>query len=68
MDAGHDPATLSAMELGLSKEIAMKRYSRYLTSMRSRSSSTPGAGDDDLDKLLNNDIRKKLKIIPENVT
>ncbi|XP_061353464.1 serine carboxypeptidase-like 51 [Gastrolobium bilobum] len=66
VDAGNDSVTLSAMELGLSKEIAIKRYSKYLTSMRSRSSS-PG-GDVDLDKLLNGVIKKKLKIIPENVT
>ncbi|XP_020212596.1 serine carboxypeptidase-like 51 [Cajanus cajan] len=56
---------LSAMELGLYKEISMKRYSRYLTFLRSR--STPG-GDNDLDELLNGAIKKKLKIIPENVT
>ncbi|KAL2328531.1 hypothetical protein Fmac_021958 [Flemingia macrophylla] len=56
---------ISAMELGLYKEISMKRYSRYLTSLRSR--STPG-GDVDLGELLNGAIKKKLKIIPENVT
>ncbi|CAL0304044.1 unnamed protein product [Lupinus luteus] len=65
VDAGSDSVTLSAVELGLSREISMKRYSQYLTSMRSRSS--PG-GDGDLGELLNGPIKKKLKIIPENVT
>ncbi|KAE9616721.1 hypothetical protein Lal_00034494 [Lupinus albus] len=64
-DAESDSVTLSAVKLGLSREISMKRYSQYLTSMRSRSS--PG-GDGDLGELLNGPIKKKLKIIPENVT
>lgn len=63
-DAGGDD--IAAMELGSYEKLSMEKYSRYLTSMRSRSSS-PG-GDDDLDKLLNGVIKKKLKIIPENVT
>ncbi|ESW04351.1 hypothetical protein PHAVU_011G087900 [Phaseolus vulgaris] len=63
-DAGSDD--VAALELGLYKKISTKRYSRYLTSLRSRSKS-PG-GDNDLDKLLNGVIKKKLKIIPENVT
>ncbi|KAL9296820.1 hypothetical protein ACSQ67_022716 [Phaseolus vulgaris] len=63
-DAGSDD--VATLELGLYKKISTKRYSRYLTSLRSRSKS-PG-GDDDLDKLLNGVIKKKLKIIPENVT
>ncbi|KAK7312617.1 hypothetical protein VNO77_36601 [Canavalia gladiata] len=62
-DAGS--SDLSAMELGLLQEITIKRYSKYLTSMRSR--SNPG-GEGDLDELLNGVIKKKLKIIPENVT
>ncbi|KAJ1397777.1 Peptidase S10, serine carboxypeptidase [Sesbania bispinosa] len=44
------------------KETTVKRYSKYLTS---RSRSSP---DDVLSNLLNGAIRKKLKIIPENVT
>ncbi|CAJ1979211.1 unnamed protein product [Sphenostylis stenocarpa] len=63
-DAGSDDVV--TLELGLYKKVSMKRYSRYLSSLRSRSIS-PG-GDDDLDKLLNGVIKKKLKIIPENVT
>ncbi|XP_027346055.1 serine carboxypeptidase-like 51 [Abrus precatorius] len=56
---------ISAMELGLFPKISIKRYSKYLTAMRSR--STPGGGAD-LDELLNGVIKKKLQIIPENVT
>jgi len=63
-DAGSDD--VATLELGLYKKISMKRYSRYLTSLRSRS-RTPG-GEVDLDTLLNGVIKKKLKIIPENVT
>lgn len=57
---------ISALEVGLLKERSMKRYSKYLTSLRTRSSS-PG-GDGELSTLLNGVIKKKLKIIPENVT
>ncbi|BAT90485.1 Serine carboxypeptidase-like 51 [Vigna angularis] len=63
-DAGSDD--VATLELALYKKISMKRYSRYLTSLRSRS-RTPG-GADDLDTLLNGVIKKRLKIIPENVT
>ncbi|KAK2380182.1 serine carboxypeptidase [Trifolium repens] len=66
VDAGSDSVTIAASELGLLKEISMKRYSKYLTSLRTRY-STPG-GDGDVDTLLNGVIKKKLKIIPENVT
>uniref|UniRef100_A0A5B7A422 Carboxypeptidase n=1 Tax=Davidia involucrata TaxID=16924 RepID=A0A5B7A422_DAVIN len=60
LDSGMDPVSLTAAEL--SKEIAMKRYSRYLDSLR----ISPGGGGD-LDSLMNGAIRKKLKIIPNNV-
>ncbi|KAK7262227.1 hypothetical protein RJT34_29790 [Clitoria ternatea] len=63
-DAGS--GDIAALELGLFQKVSMKRYSKYLTSLRS-SSSSPGGGDD-LDKLLNGVVKKKLKIIPENVT
>ncbi|KAI9076246.1 hypothetical protein K1719_041819 [Acacia pycnantha] len=63
LDSGSDSATLSAMKLGLSREIAIRQYSKYLTLGR----KSPG-GDADLDTLLNGVIKKKLKIIPENVT
>jgi len=52
------------MELGLFKEVSMMRYSKYLSSK----TSYLGSEDDDLERLLNGVIRKKLKIIPENVT
>lgn len=65
VDAGSG-SDISAMAVGLLKERSSKRYSKYLTSLRTRSSS-PG-GDDALGSLLNGVIKKKLKIIPENVT
>ncbi|KAL6967132.1 Serine carboxypeptidase-like 51 [Sarracenia purpurea var. burkii] len=60
LDSGMDPVSLTAAEL--SKGIAMRRYSRYLDSLR----PSPD-GDGDLGSLMNGDIRKKLKIIPDNV-
>lgn len=42
----------------------LNKYSRYLSSLR----STPGSIGDDLDSLLNGPIKKKLKIIPSNVS
>lgn len=66
-----DPVSSTAAEL--SEGVAMKRYSRYLDSLRR---STPGSGGGgrgagsggDIDSLMNGSIKKKLKIIPENVT
>lgn len=60
-----DPVSSSAT-IEASKGIAVKKYSRYLSSLRS--SSSAGGGDGDLDTLLNGVIKKKLKIIPDNVT
>ncbi|KAL0369592.1 UNVERIFIED_CONTAM: Serine carboxypeptidase-like 51 [Sesamum angustifolium] len=60
LDSGMDPVSLTASEL--SQQIAIKRYSRYLNSLR----STPG-GEGDLDSLMNGEIKKKLKIIPSDV-
>ncbi|PIA43538.1 hypothetical protein AQUCO_01900138v1 [Aquilegia coerulea] len=62
LDSAMDPLSLTSLEL--SKEITIKRYSRYLNSM----TSSPGGGDDDLDTLMNGVIKKQLKIIPDNVT
>ncbi|KAK3043633.1 hypothetical protein RJ639_001695 [Escallonia herrerae] len=62
LDSGMDPVSLTADEL--SRGIAMKRYSKYLTSLR----SSVGGDGDGLDTLLNGVIKKKLNIIPENVT
>lgn len=63
-DSDSDSNSINAMELGLSKEVSIMRYSKYLMSKI----STLGSEDEDLEKLLNGVIRKKLKIIPENVT
>ncbi|KAK4408441.1 Serine carboxypeptidase-like 51 [Sesamum angolense] len=61
LDSGMDPVSLKASEL--SQQIAKSRYLRYLNSLRS---STPGGGGD-LDSLMNGEIKKKLKIIPDDV-
>lgn len=62
LDSGMDPVSLTAAEL--QKEIAINRYSRYLNSLR----YSAGSGNGDLSSLMNGPIKKKLKIIPENVT
>ncbi|KAL8057724.1 hypothetical protein ABFX02_04G202600 [Erythranthe guttata] len=62
LDSGMDPVSMTASEL--TQQIAIKRYSRYLNSLRS---VTPD-GDGDIDSLMNGVIKKKLKIIPANVT
>lgn len=59
-----DPVS-SLATIEVSKGIALEKYSRYLSSLRS--SSSAGGGDGDLDTLLNGVIKKKLKIIPDNV-
>ena len=43
---------------------SLRRYSRYLSSV----SSTAGGDNVDLSDFMNRIIRKKLKIIPDNVT
>ncbi|GMN59817.1 hypothetical protein TIFTF001_028911 [Ficus carica] len=53
----------SLATLEMSKMTSTKRYSRYLSSLR----ASPGGGGD-LDSLMNGAIKKKLKIIPENVS
>lgn len=61
-----DPvSSVTAIELS-KKNIALNRYSRYLGSLR-KSSLSPG-GNGDLDTLMNGVIKRKLKIIPNNVT
>ncbi|KAL6537973.1 Serine carboxypeptidase-like 51 [Orobanche hederae] len=66
LDSGMDPVSSTTSstvsELLSSYHIATKRYSKYLNSLR----STPG-GDNDLDTLMNGLIKKKLKIIPNNI-
>ncbi|GAV68208.1 Peptidase_S10 domain-containing protein [Cephalotus follicularis] len=61
LDSGIDPVSLSSTEL--SEGISMKRYSRYLNSLRSAADFV-----DSFDDFMNVLIRKKLKIIPKNVT
>lgn len=56
-----DPVT-TATASGLSQRVATKRYARYLNSLRP---SQGNAGD--LDELMNVVIRKKLRIIPNDV-
>ncbi|XP_022860646.1 serine carboxypeptidase-like 51 [Olea europaea var. sylvestris] len=60
LDSGMDPVSMTASEL--KREISKKRYLKYLNSLR----PTPD-GDGDLDSLMNGPIKKKLKIIPDNV-
>ncbi|KAL2511171.1 Serine carboxypeptidase-like 51 [Abeliophyllum distichum] len=60
LDSGMDPVSMTASEL--KRQISIKRYSRYLNSLR----LTPG-GDGDIDSLMNGPIKKKLKIIPDDV-
>ncbi|KDP43941.1 hypothetical protein JCGZ_05408 [Jatropha curcas] len=61
LDSEMDPVSLTTAEL--LQGIAMKRYKRYLNSIR----STPG-GDGDIYSLMNGVIRKKLGVIPNNVS
>ncbi|KGN64890.1 serine carboxypeptidase-like 51 isoform X2 [Cucumis sativus] len=64
LDSGADSVS-SETAMDISNGVAsMRRYSRYLSSLR-----TTGGGDSiNLYDLMNGDIRKKLKIIPDNVT
>lgn len=61
LDFGSGGGSMSITEL--SRKTVMNRYSRYLNSLR----VFPG-GDGDLGTLMDGVIRKKLKIIPKNVT
>ncbi|XP_041991885.1 serine carboxypeptidase-like 51 [Salvia splendens] len=62
LDSGMDPVSLSASEL--SQQISIRRYTRYLNSLRR---DTPdGDGDGDINTLMNGVIKKKLNI-PQNV-
>lgn len=56
--------TTTANEAGevLSEKLAFGRYSKYL------STSPDGNGGGDLNSLMEGPIRKKLKIVPNNVT
>ncbi|XVF19819.1 hypothetical protein REPUB_Repub11eG0143600 [Reevesia pubescens] len=62
-DSGMGPVALTASALS-NENFAVNRYSRYLSSLR----VTPGNAGGDLDSLMNGVIKKKLKIIPANVS
>jgi hypothetical protein len=66
-DDGSNLTTLSTTKKRLFNEISMRRYSKYLTSMKS---STVGNNNaiEILYTLLNGALKKKLKIIPHNLT
>ncbi|KAH7837005.1 hypothetical protein Vadar_008416 [Vaccinium darrowii] len=74
LDSRMDPVSSTTAEL--SEGIAMKRYSRYLDSLRRSSpgggggggGSGAGSSGGDINSLMNGPIKKKLKIIPSNVT
>ncbi|KAF2300700.1 hypothetical protein GH714_015214 [Hevea brasiliensis] len=61
LDSGMDPVSLTAAEM--IQGIAMKRYIRYLSSLRS---SAGGVGN--INSLMNGVVKQKLKIIPENIS
>ncbi|KAK4833884.1 hypothetical protein QYF36_012840 [Acer negundo] len=63
-DDGNGPISATKQFKGLA------RIDRYLSYLSTKKSSTAGAGgsDVDLDSLMNGPIKKKLRIIPENVT
>ncbi|XP_042043088.1 serine carboxypeptidase-like 51 isoform X1 [Salvia splendens] len=60
LDSWMDPVSLSASEL--SQHISIRRYSRYLNSLRRDTTD----GDGDINTLMNGVIKKKLNI-PQNV-
>ncbi|KEH38909.1 serine carboxypeptidase-like 51 [Medicago truncatula] len=62
-DSGSYSVTSSTIEKRLLKEIPMRRYSKYLTSFKDSN-----VVNGDLDTLLNGVTKKKLKIIPNNIT
>jgi hypothetical protein len=66
-DDGSNLTTLSTTKKRLFNEISMRRYSKYLTSMKSSTVDNNDAMEI-LYTLLNGAIREKLKIIPHNLT
>ncbi|TXG58392.1 hypothetical protein EZV62_016221 [Acer yangbiense] len=63
-DDGNSPISATKQFKGLAR---IDRYSRYLSTKKS-SKADAGGSDVDLDSLMNGPIKKKLQIIPENVT
>ncbi|OWM73729.1 hypothetical protein CDL15_Pgr026833 [Punica granatum] len=66
LDSFMDPLSSSVAAKEHVNAIAVKRYSTYLNYLKSPPSST--GNDGDIKRLMEGPIRKKLKIIPENVT
>ncbi|XP_021729852.1 serine carboxypeptidase-like 51 [Chenopodium quinoa] len=68
LDSGLDPlsttTTTMTTNVGLSKKLVFGRYSTYLSSLR----SYPAGNEGGLGSLMDGPVRKKLKIIPDNVT
>ncbi|KAF5727490.1 putative retinoid-inducible serine carboxypeptidase [Tripterygium wilfordii] len=64
LNSGESSGSVTTTEL--SQGMSMKRYSRYLSSLRAFPGGAGLVGD--LDSLMDGEIRKKLKIIPPNVT
>ncbi|XP_021843789.2 serine carboxypeptidase-like 51 isoform X2 [Spinacia oleracea] len=65
LDSSMDPlTTTTTTNVVLSKKLTFGRYSKYLSSLR----SLPAGNGESLGTLMAGPIRKKLKIIPHNVT
>lgn len=67
LDSTMDPlstTTTTTSNVGLSKRLAFGRYSNYINSLR----TFPAGNGGDLGSLMEGPVRKKLKIIPDNVT
>lgn len=71
LDSFMDPVSSPSSSTGeLANAVAVKRYSTYLNYLKSSSSSSssPANDGDSLDSIMEGAIRKKLGIIPVNVT
>lgn len=60
--SGSSSTIASTTRRQFSKEIALKKYSKYLKSVR----YIPGGNDDEESDFINK-IRKKIKIIPDDI-
>ncbi|ESQ51259.1 hypothetical protein EUTSA_v10016630mg [Eutrema salsugineum] len=64
LDSDNDPLSLTTSEETRKENRILKKYSRYLNDLRSSGDVDKG----DLNKLMNGVIKKKLKIIPKDLT
>ncbi|KAL6506434.1 hypothetical protein OROGR_024615 [Orobanche gracilis] len=64
LDLSEDDIASSTAAESSQLQTSMKRYSTYLSSLK----PSPGGDGDRLDRLMNGEIKIKLRIIPENVT